>query len=96
MYYDYLLFNIQQGNTPLAFEVAQKTKARSLLDLLYSGRVDVNSELTPEEQNQETALRRRADSLNLQIVNEGVQNAVGSMKRAAALKVQLRARPISS
>jgi len=73
-----------------AFEVAQKLKARALLDLLASGNVNLSSDLSPEERNQEEGLRQRADYLNTQMVKEGVQNAIGAKKRYELLREQLR------
>ncbi|WP_395146241.1 CHAT domain-containing protein, partial [Armatimonas sp.] len=89
-YYDYLNLLMDQGKIITAFEIAQKTKARSLLDLMASGRVDLNAELTPEEKQQEQALRQKANFLNAQMINEGVQNKVGAKKRFAALKEDLK------
>ncbi len=90
-YYDYLTLLLEQGNSVKAFEIAQKTKARSLLDLMASGRVNLDSELTAEEQAQDKALRQKASVLNAQMVKEGVENEVGAKKRFAALKEELKA-----
>src|SRR5207237_7301409 len=81
---------LDRGKTADAFALAQKTKARVLLDLLASGHADLSSGLTPQERAQEQALQQRADFLNTQMVKEGVENEVGAKKRFAALKEQLR------
>lgn len=88
-YFAHLDILLQRGKTVQAFEFAQMTKARSLLDTLAHGRVDLSSVLTPEEKQQETDLRLQADSLNQQMVREGVENEIGAKKRFAALKAQL-------
>ncbi len=88
-YYRYIQVLLQQGKPTEAFAVVQKTKARALLDLMASGRVDIGRQLTGVEKQQEQELRGRADQLNVQMIKEGVQNEVGAKKRFAALKVQL-------
>jgi CHAT domain-containing protein len=89
-YFEHLDILLRRGKTKEAFEFAQMTKARTLLDTLTNGRVDLSSVLTPEEKQQEEALRLKADSLNQQIVREGVENEVGAKQRTAALKAQLK------
>ncbi len=74
-----------------AFALAQKTKARSLLDLLASGHVTLDAALTSEERTQEAALRKKAALLNAQMVQQGVENQIGAKKRFADLKVKLKA-----
>ncbi|MCW3099961.1 MAG: Regulatory protein AfsR [Chthonomonadaceae bacterium] len=81
---------LDRGKAAEAFAIAQKTKARSLLDLLISGRADLSLELTPDERTQQAALRQQADFLNTEMVKEGVQNEVGAKKRFALLREQLR------
>ena len=90
IYQTHLEILLQQGNYAEAFAFAQKTKARTLLDTLASGRVDLSSVLTEKERQEEQALHDRADSLNQQMVKEGVQNEVGAKKRFAAFKAELR------
>src|SRR5205807_663874 len=80
---------LRRGNTAQAFDIAQKTKGRALLDLLHNGKVEIGSALTAEERAQERELREGADQLNRRMVAEGVNNAVGSKKRFAELKQQI-------
>lgn len=89
-YHNYLNVLVRQKRNVEAFELIQKTKARSLLDLLSAGRVDLNASLTPDERQQERDLIQQADTLNAAMVNEGVQNEVGSKKRYEVLKGQLK------
>lgn len=81
---------VQLGKEDEAFALAQKTKARSLLDLLTSGRVDLSSALNPTERREEQELLRKANALNVSMVKEGVENQVGSRMRYEALKAQLK------
>lgn len=90
IYYRYLQLLLAQGKGGRAFEVAQQTKARSLLDLMAAGRVDLSAELRPAERQELQALRERADTLNQQMVKEGVENEVGAKQRYAALKQELQ------
>jgi CHAT domain-containing protein/Tfp pilus assembly protein PilF len=89
-YHDYLDILVRLHKTDKAFEAAQQTKARALLDLLTGDKMDLSASLTPEERAQEAALRRDADRLNLAMVREGVQNEAGAKRRFTALKGQLR------
>jgi CHAT domain-containing protein/tetratricopeptide (TPR) repeat protein len=88
-HYSYLKLLIRRNDVAAAFALVQKTKARSLLDLLAAGRVDLNAVLTPEERAQELDLRRQADDQNAAMVRQGVENEVGSKKRYEKLKVEL-------
>jgi CHAT domain-containing protein/Tfp pilus assembly protein PilF len=89
-YNDYLQALVKAGKADKAFEIAQKTKGRSLLDLLYAGRVDLSSGLTPDEQKEEESLRSESDTLNRALVAEGVENEVGSKMRSAQIKEQIK------
>jgi CHAT domain-containing protein/Flp pilus assembly protein TadD len=88
-YHRYLHLLLRRNKPADAFAIAQKTKARALLDLMHDGRVDIRKRITEAERQQEQELRRKADRLNAQMVKEGVQNEAGAKKRFAALKQQL-------
>ena len=89
-YYRTIALLLRQKQCPEAFALAQKTKARSLLDLLASGKVDLSVALTSEERKQEQELRQQADLLNQKMVNEGVINEVGAKKRFSAFADELK------
>ena len=89
VYHRYIHLLLKRNKPADAFAVAQKTKARALLDLMASGRVDIGRQMTGTEKQREVELRGRAAQLNAQMVKEGVQNEVGAKKRFAALKVRL-------
>lgn len=88
-YHEYLHLLLRRHDLAGAFALAQKTKGRSLLDLMSSGRVDLTASLSEGEQKQEQALRRKADALSEQMMAEGVNNEPGARKRFADLKSQL-------
>lgn len=88
-YHTYMELLIQRGKTAEAFDLAQKTKGRSLLDLLSANNVSIHLEMTAAERKQEQALRAEADRINAQMVKEGAQNELGAKKRFEALKVEL-------
>ena len=73
-YQQYLALLVRRNKAEDAFALAQKMKARSLLDILSSGKVQLAGSLTPEEREQEKLLRQKSDALNYQLVKEGVQN----------------------
>ncbi len=86
----YLDLLVRQNRAADAFVLAQQMKARALLDLLDSSKVDLLPRLTAEERQRLASLRARPDALNKQMIAEGVKNEVGSKKRFEALQEQLR------
>jgi CHAT domain-containing protein/Tfp pilus assembly protein PilF len=90
LYYRALCLQLRLHQYAGAFDLAQQTKARNLLDLMASGRIDLARDLTAEEHQQLDQLRRQADLLNQQMVKEGIENQVGAKQRFAALQMQLR------
>ncbi len=90
LYYRGLRAHLRLHHEEKAFALAQQTKARVLLDLMASGRVDLSRDLTADERQQVQQLSQQADFLNRQMVKEGVENEVGAKKRFAALQQRLR------
>ena len=88
-YHRYIQLLLKRNKPAEAFAVAQKTKARALLDLMASGRVDIGQQMSAAERAEEQELRGRADRLNVRMVREGVENEAGAGKRFAALKDEL-------
>lgn len=89
VYQDYIALLNQQGRSEEAFNLTQKTKGRSLLDLLDSAKVSVQQEMSATERAEEADLRNKADLINAQMVKEGVRNEEGAKKRFAVLKEEL-------
>ncbi len=58
---------IAQGKPAEALIFAERAKSRVLLDVLQTGRVNVNKALTGEEQEQERSLRAELISINTQL-----------------------------
>ncbi len=88
-YHSYLSLLLRLHRTDEAFAFAQKTKARSLLDLLSAGKVDLTSSMTEQERQDLNALRQKADTLNAAMVKEGVLNESGSKQRFEQAQAQL-------
>lgn len=86
----YLDLLIRQNRVADAFALVQQMKARALLDLLDSSKVDLLPRLTAVERQRLAALRANADKFNTQMIAEGVRNEIGSKKRFEALQSQLR------
>lgn len=82
-----LLVAQNQANVALAY--AERAKARVLLDVLHSGRINVNKAMTAAEQEQERGFNNRLISLNTQISREN-QGAQSDPVRLNDLKAQLQ------
>jgi CHAT domain-containing protein len=65
---------LDQNNQSEALEFAERAKARTLLDALGSGRVDISKMMTPEETRLEQEVRSKLVSLNSQITAERLRN----------------------
>jgi CHAT domain-containing protein/Tfp pilus assembly protein PilF len=72
-----------------AFALAQKTKARTLLDLMCDGKVDLRRGLTDQEREREAQLRHQADDLNRQMVFQAVTHAPDAGARLLDLHKRL-------
>lgn len=64
---------VEQHRNPEALSQAEQMKARLLLDVLQSGRVEITNAMTLAEKDQERTLNYEAVSLNSQIYNEDSQ-----------------------
>ncbi len=80
---------IAQNNTAEALTYAEHAKSRVLLDVLYSGRINVTKAMTGEEQEQERKLNNLLVSLNAQIYRESLRQQP-DQARLAELKSQLQ------
>jgi CHAT domain-containing protein/Tfp pilus assembly protein PilF len=85
-YHSMVSLLIARGDAVLALAYAERAKARVLLDVLSSGRVNINKGMTDLEQEDERKLRAELVSLNSQI------SAEGHPERLAELKALLRKR----
>src|SRR5262245_57756015 len=73
---------VAQNQTGEAFACAERAKARTLLDVLQSGRINVTRAMTAAEQEQERGFNNHLVSLNTQISRENLR----SQPDAARLK----------
>ena len=64
---------VSQHKDAEALSYAERAKARVLLDVLRSGKVDVAKAMTAEEQNQERTMRNELTSFNTQIERESAR-----------------------
>jgi CHAT domain-containing protein/Tfp pilus assembly protein PilF len=88
-YHGYINLLLRQKRESDAFAWSEKTKARSLLDLLSAGQADLSRSLTPSEREKEHTLRRRADELGRQLLAEAAQTNPDEV-RLKALRIQLQ------
>jgi CHAT domain-containing protein/Tfp pilus assembly protein PilF len=58
---------VKQNQNAEAFAYAERAKARALVDVLYSGRINITKAMTPAELEQERGLKNQMVSLNTQI-----------------------------
>jgi CHAT domain-containing protein/tetratricopeptide (TPR) repeat protein len=79
----------REGRPAEALTFAERAKARMLLDVLQTGRVNVTKAMTGEEKEQERQLNSRLVSLNLQISRESVRSQVDQAS-LTELKSQLQ------
>jgi CHAT domain-containing protein/tetratricopeptide (TPR) repeat protein len=61
---------LDQKETGEALSYAERAKARVLLDVLQTGRINIAKAMTPEEQAQERALNHQLIALNKQVYQE--------------------------
>jgi CHAT domain-containing protein/tetratricopeptide (TPR) repeat protein len=73
-YYGLAELLADEGRDAEAFSLAERAKARTLLEVLQSGRVDINRVMTAEEKTQELKTRSELAALNSQIVREKTQS----------------------
>jgi CHAT domain-containing protein/Tfp pilus assembly protein PilF len=65
---------VAQNNPTEALIFTERARARTLLDLLYKGRVNIVKAMTGPEQQQERTLRTEIMSLNTQVTRAGQQD----------------------
>jgi CHAT domain-containing protein/Tfp pilus assembly protein PilF/ketosteroid isomerase-like protein len=73
-YHAMVEFLVARNNSTEALIFTERAKARALLDLLYSGRVNIVKAMTSQEQEQERTLRAEIISLNTQVTRAGQQD----------------------
>ncbi len=76
---------VSQGRTKEALDYAERAKARVLLDVLQSGRVNVTKAMTAEEQAREKRLAGELATVGAQVAREE-----GDAARLAELKTRLQ------
>jgi CHAT domain-containing protein/Tfp pilus assembly protein PilF len=87
-YHELLALLLAEGLAREAFDYAERAKARTLLDVLRSGHVDITKAMTASERQQERALAQRRVTLGT-AVHQGAAVAKPDAVRLADLKVQL-------
>jgi len=88
-YYAMVELLIAQNNPDEALNYAERAKARVLLDVLSSGRVNITKAMTREEQEQERHLNGQLVAFNSQLYREKLRPHPDPT-RLAALEEQLR------
>jgi CHAT domain-containing protein/tetratricopeptide (TPR) repeat protein len=87
-YYGLAELLVEQGNGAEALSLAERAKARTLLEVLQSGRVDINRAMTAEERKEELKARSELAALNSQVISEKLRSKP-DQNRLADLKTRL-------
>jgi len=66
-YYQMVNLLLTQNKPTEALAYSERAKSRTLLDVLQTGRIDINKAMTVQEQERERRLRNELVSLNAQI-----------------------------
>lgn len=80
---------VAQNNTAEALTYAEHARARVLLDVFYSGRINIDKAMTSQERERERKLNDRLVSLNAQLYRENLR-PMPDPARLAELKFQLQ------
>lgn len=88
-YYDMITLLLSQNNPAEAFAFAERAKARALLDVLQTGKLNINKAMSPPEKQQEQQLNSQLVSLNTQIYKEK-SNSQQDQTRLNDLNAQLQ------
>jgi CHAT domain-containing protein/tetratricopeptide (TPR) repeat protein len=88
-YREMLKLLVSEEKTAEAFTYAERAKARVLLDVLQSGRVNITKAMRPEEQARERTLMSEISALNAQTMREETRPAPDAA-RLADLKARLQ------
>ncbi len=83
---------VAQNNPTEALTFAERAKARALLDLLYSGRVNITKAMTGQEQERERTLRAELISLNTQVARAGQQDKLDQARLSELKSLREKAR----
>ena len=86
-YYDMVELSLAAGDSMTAFAYAERAKGRVLLDVLRSGRANINKTMTADEREQEKRLNVELVSLNAQIMADpALRNIQLEEARSASLQ----------
>jgi CHAT domain-containing protein len=80
---------VAQRRLTEAFSYAQRSKGRTLLELIQSDQVNIDKSASPAEREQERQLKRKIVSLNRQITSEKLKSQPDE-KRLTDFEVQLK------
>jgi CHAT domain-containing protein/Tfp pilus assembly protein PilF len=83
---------VAQNNPTEALNFTERAKARALLDLLYSGRVNITKAMSSQEQEQERRLRAELISLNTQVTRASQEDNPDQAKLSQLNSLREKAR----
>ena len=90
-YHAMMALLLDEGANDAALQLAERTRARALLDELQRGHVDLAHSLTPEERNQEGAIERKLHTAKGKTAREQARNDLAAWRtRLFAVHPELR------
>ena len=95
-YEEMIALDLAEGEPEAALAMAERAKARVLLEVLRTGRADIHKEMTPSELAQEVRLRRRLVTLNAQIEQDAGPRADRTAAGAGSSAHGSRGLPVGS
>jgi CHAT domain-containing protein/tetratricopeptide (TPR) repeat protein len=91
-YHSLIALLVGQGKQSEALAWAERSKARVLLDVIQSGRLDVSRAMTAAEQEQERKLRAEIISLNTQVIRNSQSDKPDQVRLADLKSLREKAR----
>lgn len=89
VYHGMIELMVEQNQIAEALTYAEKAKARALLDVLHSGKIDIAKQMTPQEQFEEAKWNKDLVALNRGIQSEK-NNSEANQARISLLESQLQ------
>ena len=88
VYYEMIDFLVEQNQVPAALQYAERMKARALLEVLHSGRVEIAGAMSREEIDEEKRLKQQIVGVNEKMEGANAAPALSGQLQAARLEFE--------
>lgn len=88
VYYEMIDFLVEQKQVPEALHYAERMKARALLEVLHSGRVEIAGAMSREEIDEEKRLEKQIISVNEKVEAGNADSALNAQLQSARLDLE--------